>query len=755
MDGLTITESRIQETEKKEACLGLFVCALLILGFARVLLSGFSEVSLWWVTGIGCIAVSLVLWGLDRWIGRGWVWLGGFGAVVLVFLVTMGRCRNGICVLANEWLDYLTGKYGRVYLDFPTEGEGGVYLAAFLALALITLLLVWSVRRRHFAAIGVLFALALAGCVFGFMKADYGLALVVIGIACFLLYGRLSLASIKGLAGVGLGLAAAVLLCAAGAVFAGSRLGFSVSGAHGRLQLKSAVHRLRYDSGTNAMPEGNLVNPGSFVKSEETSLVLTMETPQKLYLRGLTGEVYTGSSWEALGEEERQEGEALFYWLHQSGFYGQTTLAQATALEGSAETSVMQIQNVSACSKYQYLPYALEGGYALNSSSVGDDENLAEGDTAQLTYYPGSLPQWYEAASWLSTHQSEEEVAAYLAQEQSYREYVYDKDLQLTNTVIGVFDTIFEEQDQEGKSLSEILELVRTTLDDTLEYDESTVTYNGKNDFVKYTLEQSKSGYSIHYATAAVLMLRYFGVPARYVEGYYLSADDAANYEADEAIALTEANAHAWAEYYMDGVGWIPFEVTPGYIDEEETQTASQVMADGLGDGSGKSFYQTPLTYTPPKQPEDNQNIPDYRETFRFRTEYVMWVLIALLILLILLALIWILRRRRRLLLFYKEMEQADNREAITGFYGYGLLLQKKCRPKKEPEQNEAEQVKAREEQETIRTINQEARFSSHEMADDQRQQVKQFTDRVIAGCKSRCSLWQRFRYHYIFWLYR
>ena len=28
---------------------------------------------------------------------------------------------------------------------------------------------------------------------------------------------------------------------------------------------------------------------------------------------------------------------------------------------------------------------------------------------------------------------------------------------------------------------------------------------------------------------------------------------------------LTSKDSHAWAEVYMDGIGWIPVDVTPGY----------------------------------------------------------------------------------------------------------------------------------------------------------------------------------------------
>ena len=61
-------------------------------------------------------------------------------------------------------------------------------------------------------------------------------------------------------------------------------------------------------------------------------------------------------------------------------------------------------------------------------------------------------------------------------------------------------------------------------------------------------------------------MFRYFGIPARYVEGYIITPEDANSAKSGEPIAVTGENAHAWAEYYRDGVGWIPFEATPPYL---------------------------------------------------------------------------------------------------------------------------------------------------------------------------------------------
>lgn len=77
-------------------------------------------------------------------------------------------------------------------------------------------------------------------------------------------------------------------------------------------------------------------------------------------------------------------------------------------------------------------------------------------------------------------------------------------------------------------------------------------------DFARWFLEESKSGYCVHFATAATVLLRAAGVPCRYVTGYLVDA------RADQTVTVQQKNAHAWVECYIDGTGWIPLEPTPG-----------------------------------------------------------------------------------------------------------------------------------------------------------------------------------------------
>lgn len=95
------------------------------------------------------------------------------------------------------------------------------------------------------------------------------------------------------------------------------------------------------------------------------------------------------------------------------------------------------------------------------------------------------------------------------------------------------------------------------------------------SEFLDYFLLESRKGYCTYFATAFVLLARAEGVPARYVQGFCVPMGGRR-----EAAVLSNM-AHAWPEVYIDGVGWIPFEPTPGY--EELRYTSWEVsLRDSL-----------------------------------------------------------------------------------------------------------------------------------------------------------------------------
>ena len=80
------------------------------------------------------------------------------------------------------------------------------------------------------------------------------------------------------------------------------------------------------------------------------------------------------------------------------------------------------------------------------------------------------------------------------------------------------------------------------------------------------------------------------------MEGYFLSAEEAKDLAPGQTVTLDESHAHAWTEYYLEGVGWVPFEVTPGYRDDEELPAGS--------DTDQKHYENTELPPTVVEQPD-------------------------------------------------------------------------------------------------------------------------------------------------------
>ena len=233
-----------------------------------------------------------------------------------------------------------------------------------------------------------------------------------------------------------------------------------------------------------------------------------MDTTQKLYLRGMTGEVYTGTAWEALPAAERAAWADDFYWLHADGFNALTSVSAAAELAAGTPAADMIVENLSACRERAYLPYALCAWEGLDDSLIGDAS--APGTAGEtLSYIPGSVPDWFTAQSALSVRQRGADVQAFLELEADYRAYAEANYLALPDEAAAAIGRALD-LPAEKRTLSQIKDIILQTLESCLTYSESVVSYTGDTDFLTYALERSGSGYSVHYATAAALMLRYF-----------------------------------------------------------------------------------------------------------------------------------------------------------------------------------------------------------------------------------------------------
>jgi hypothetical protein len=111
----------------------------------------------------------------------------------------------------------------------------------------------------------------------------------------------------------------------------------------------------------------------------------------------------------------------------------------------------------------------------------------------------------------------------------------------------------------------------------------------GPGEPVSRFLLSDRAAHCEYFASSAVLLLRYLGVPARYVIGYYAHERDSG-----EQIVVRQRDAHAWAEAWIDGKGWITVDATPGDGRPDRTggvpwwTRISEWIADTLADLRGR-----------------------------------------------------------------------------------------------------------------------------------------------------------------------
>ena len=132
-----------------------------------------------------------------------------------------------------------------------------------------------------------------------------------------------------------------------------------------------------------------------------------------------------------------------------------------------------------------------------------------------------------------------------------------------------------------------------------------------------------QQGSDIHYATLAALLLRCCGIPARYAEGYVVTRQQAEAMVPGGTLTLTEQSSHAWTEYYLDGVGWLPFDAAPGYTDLVEYRLPENGPEGENGQGD------TPVPDTPIQEREP-EVVPEEEQPQDRRAEYVRNALLTL-----------------------------------------------------------------------------------------------------------------------------
>lgn len=653
-------------------------------------------------------------------------------AFAAISVVPQTGIKGGFLDLINEILDFSTEKSGKIHLLFELPESASANMAFLVLMLCLSTLFIAAAKYKKILFALLIFILIFAGAATGFLSTDIMLAIFVAGAVLLILYCFSPDCRKKdGKKLLSFGIVGAALLFAV-------ILALPLSGTYSDSVLKAAkqtVHSVLYDSKTNSMPEGNFENIGALKKSETPALEVTFDTPQKIYLKGYTGEVWDGSSWESIDKKVLSEYSDKFYWLHESGFFGQTSLSDIITLsEKKPDMETLKIKNISACKENLYLPYAFSEKKMADKLNIGDVFVKSSGNEYAFSYYTGGYKRWYNAQIAVSDGQNEKEKSEFLALEQEYRDFVYENYLDVPE---GIYNSVKKHiKDCSGLPFNEIYDRIIGWLERNTVYDEAPAKWNGEGDFIRYFMDMSCRGYSVHYASAAVMMLRSCGIPARYAEGYFISEEEAENYSNGDTVIVDESHAHAWAEYYLDGAGWLPFEATPGYIDGEFDDALFSASDDV------KSRRHSLNNEPNVKEQPDEDKLGENKNGFEISA--ILFVVLGIVFVLALI--IYVIFVRIRLKKALERIDKADNKDGIALRFGYAEMLRAKA-------DFSDEELSETGFEEAV-FLNREALFSPREMEDREREKVDAFSQKILSKCKEKWGFPKRFFYRWIKGIY-
>ncbi len=350
-----------------------------------------------------------------------------------------------------------------------------------------------------------------------------------------------------------------------------------------------------------------------------------------LYIRSWTGGLYEDSRWKDFPDSTYDGTEALFAknqgeWYDQGAWLmevaarnpliSQKLLNYTKENDLSAFKKPFTLAALYEKSRFLLLPYDADFGgpyFRYDRSPISREGKAYSTDV------------WDIPAGAIFSMMARESIkdpyyTTYIEAEKRYRDFVYAHYLTIpeeTHTAIASLGAI-----PPAKTLSEKrarIDAVRHFLETNYTYTKNPGRTPADKDFISYFLTESRKGYCTSFASAAVMLLRASGIPARYAVGLSVNIEDLRNApltkEGLHALSVNDHHAHAWVEVYVDGLGWRPCEMTPGKEGAENPfpippdkqkneQGAPDKPADEKNAREEAPKEQPPAPQRPQQQPE-------------------------------------------------------------------------------------------------------------------------------------------------------
>lgn len=339
------------------------------------------------------------------------------------------------------------------------------------------------------------------------------------------------------------------------------------------VQLKDRVEQFVADVryGSDTLPEGDLSKADTLLEGEEARLQVSTQQVKTMYLRGFVGGKYADGSWDVLPKASyKGENSGMLAWLGDAGFEPQSQYAEYTNVDVGTQITqnTVTVHNVGANRAYVYAPYSAE---VIAGSGITEDQDnnyVSHALFGKKNYayqeWSGTRPgELLYANPWVENPATSGQTA-YLNAESVYAGFVYANYLDVDPAMAKLIQSEFFDGWEEDPTVYYTTGRIRDVLNMKMSYKEAPELAPDGSEPISWALNQGHEGNAVLFASAAVLAYRVQGIPARYVEGYLLTEQEVAESKTG-SVTLTSKNSHAWVEVYLDGVGWVPIDVTPGF----------------------------------------------------------------------------------------------------------------------------------------------------------------------------------------------
>lgn len=358
-----------------------------------------------------------------------------------------------------------------------------------------------------------------------------------------------------------------------------------VSGAQGRIL--NGTHASR--GGAQPIIDGSVSRDNNYPTGQnQIRIVVDQKPDETLYLKSFTGGSYTENGWEAADESAIMDriardmrwesgrmnptrdmlGSMFFYANLGSGESAESNIRQLSIFrvspdggeEGSDTAAKRNRSYGSAAAFYtgrdsfqdQYAPY-------FSASYLWSYERNGDGDRPGYFYFEEKDMHvdwenaWKDYPGYVDTLRN---VLKFYEQESEDYYTAVPEDLLPRLTELS--------RENPEKSLDDITAFILYTLHNNTSYTRTPGLSPVNQDIVESFLFERKKGYCVHYASAATLLYRLYGIPSRYAAGYMARPEDFKEQEDGtwEAV-LTDLSAHSWTEIFMEDYGWVPVDMTP------------------------------------------------------------------------------------------------------------------------------------------------------------------------------------------------